>query len=97
MSDDLKKSMREDFDIATDRMRNIDFQVDTLTNSNSSGAYYTPGRNTITVGHFLDNEYKTRWSGSKGTLTHEQKHRRNTGQTNPASHCTNQKPVREKK
>ncbi len=80
MSDDLKKSMREDFDIATDKMRNIDFQVDTLTNSNSSGAYYTPSRNTITVGHFLDNEYKTRWSGSKGTLTHEQKHRDNENQ-----------------
>lgn len=80
MSDDLKKSMREDFDIASDRMRNIDFQVDTLTNSNSSGAYYTPGRNTITVGHFLDDEYKTRWSGSKGTLTHEQKHRDNENQ-----------------
>lgn len=80
MNDDLKKSMREDFDIASDRMRNIDFQVDTLTNSNSSGAYYTPGRNTITVGHFLDDEYKTRWSGSKGTLTHEQKHRDNENQ-----------------
>ncbi|MBR5598606.1 MAG: hypothetical protein IKW39_01050, partial [Alphaproteobacteria bacterium] len=80
MRDDLKKSMKKDFDEATERMRNVDFQVDTLTNSSSSGAYYTSSSNSITIGHFLDDERKTEWSSSKGTLIHEQKHRDNNSQ-----------------
>ncbi len=80
MSDDLKKNMLEDREVALNKMRSIDFQVDTLSNSSSSGAYYTPRRNTITIEHFLDDESKTRWSGSVGTLVHEQKHRDNANQ-----------------
>ena len=80
MSEDLKKNMLEDREVALNKMRSIDFQVDTLSNSSSSGAYYTPRRNTITIGHFLDDESKTRWSGSEGTLVHEQKHRDNANQ-----------------
>lgn len=80
MSEDLKKNMLEDREVALNKMRSIDFQVDTLSNSSSSGAYYTPWRNTITIGHFLDDESKTRWSGSEGTLVHEQKHRDNANQ-----------------
>ncbi len=80
MRDDLKKNMKKDFDIASERMRNVDFQVDTLTNSSSSGAYYTSSSNSITIGHFLDDERKTEWSSTKGTLIHEQKHRDNNSQ-----------------
>lgn len=80
MRDDLKKNMKKDFDIASERMRNVDFQVDTLTNSSSSGAYYTSSSNSITIGHFLDDESKTEWSSTKGTLIHEQKHRDNNSQ-----------------
>ena len=80
MSEDLKKNMLEDREVALNKMRSIDFQVDTLSNSSSSGAYYTPRRNTITIEHFLDDESKTRWSGSVGTLVHEQKHRDNANQ-----------------
>ena len=82
MDEDLKKELAKASAEAQNRYRNIDFQVDTLSNSNSnsSGAYYTPWRNTITVGHFLDDESKTRWSGGVGTLVHEQKHRDNANQ-----------------
>ena len=57
MRDDLKKSMREDFDIASDRMRNIDFQVDTLTNNTGTGGYFNPANNSITINYFENDEY----------------------------------------
>ena len=80
MRDDLKKSMKKDFDEATERMRNVDFQVDTLANNTGTGGYFNPANNSITINYFENDEYFNKWSGSGFILMHEQKHRDNENQ-----------------
>ena len=54
----------------------VDFQVDTLSSS-SSGGYYTPSRNSITINYVEGDEDFNDWSQSDAVLIHEQKHRDN--------------------
>jgi hypothetical protein len=77
MSDDLKKNMLEDREVALNRMRSIDFQVDTLSEKTSTGGYFTPSDNTITINYVEGDKAFNEWSGSKALLIHEQKHRDN--------------------
>ena len=80
MRDDLKKSMKKDFDEATERMRNVDFQVDTLSVGTSTGGYFSSGSNSITVNYVEGDKKFNEWSGSDALLVHEQKHRDNENQ-----------------
>ncbi|MBE6462493.1 MAG: hypothetical protein E7005_01890 [Alphaproteobacteria bacterium] len=80
MRDDLKKSMKKDFDEATERMRNVDFQVDTLANNTGTGGYFNPANNSITINYLENDEDFNKWSGSGAVLIHEQKHRDNANQ-----------------
>lgn len=80
MSDDLKKNMKKDFDVAKDRMRNIDFQVDTLGTKTRTGGYYDSGTNSITVNYVEGDDTFNKWSKSASVLIHEQKHRDNNTQ-----------------
>ena len=80
MNDDLKESMREDFDIASDKMRNVDFQVDTLSVGTSTGGYFSSGSNSITINYVEGDKKFNEWSGSNAVLVHEQKHRDNENQ-----------------
>ena len=72
--------MKEDFDIASERMRNVDFQVDTLSTKSKSGGYYNSRSNSITVNYVEGDEKFNKWSGSGSVLVHEQKHRDNSTQ-----------------
>jgi pyruvate/2-oxoacid:ferredoxin oxidoreductase beta subunit len=80
MRDDLKKNMKKDFDEATERMRNVDFQVDTLSVGTSTGGYFSSGSNSITVNYVEGDKKFNEWSGSNALLVHEQKHRDNENQ-----------------
>ena len=80
MRDDLKKNMKKDFDIASERMRNVDFQVDTLSVGTSTGGYFSSGSNSITINYVEGDKKFNEWSGSNALLVHEQKHRDNENQ-----------------
>ena len=77
MSEDIKKSMLEEYEKAMNKMRSIDFQVDTLSEKTSTGGYFTPSDNTITINYVEGDKAFNEWSGSKALLIHEQKHRDN--------------------
>ncbi len=80
MRDDLKKNMKKNFDEATERMRNVDFQVDTLSVGTSTGGYFSSGSNSITINYVEGDKKFNEWSGSNALLVHEQKHRDNENQ-----------------
>ena len=82
MAKDIKKDLAAARLDAENRMREVDFQVDTLSNrtSSGSGAYFTPNRNSITINYVKGDESFNTWNGSMDTLIHEQKHRDNEAQ-----------------
>lgn len=64
----------------TSRMRNIDFQVDTLAHNTGAGGYFASSNNSITLNYLENDENFNKWSTSKAVITHEQKHRDNYNQ-----------------
>ena len=80
MSEDLKKNMLEDREVALNKMRSIDFQVDTLAVDHASNGYFTGSKNSITINYLEDNENFNKPGKSKVVLIHEQKHRDNQNQ-----------------
>ena len=62
----------------SDKLRNIEFQVDTVADTKGASAYYTPNRNAITANYKKDyKEALNNYMQSRETITHEQKHRDN--------------------
>lgn len=76
IKEDLAKARLD----ADDKMRTIDFQVDTLSNENTAGGYFTPNKRTVTINYQEGNEEFNDWSQSPTVLIHEQKHRDNYSQ-----------------
>ena len=63
----------------TSRMRNIDFQVDTVAVDYAYG-YFNVSKNSITINYLENDEEFNKWSKSKAVIIHEQKHRDNYNQ-----------------
>ena len=63
-------------------MRNIDFQVDTVSveRANNTGAYQTNETNSITSNFIKENNEWNEWAQGDNVLIHEQKHRDNNNQ-----------------
>ena len=63
-------------------MRNIDFQVDTVSveRANTTGAYQDPETNSITSNFIKENNEWNEWAQGDNILIHEQKHRDNNNQ-----------------
>ena len=63
-------------------MRNIDFQVDTVSveRANTTGAYQNPETNSITSNFIKENNEWNEWAQGDNILIHEQKHRDNNNQ-----------------
>ena len=80
MAKDIKKDLAKARLDADDKMRTIDFQVDTLSNENTAGGYFTPNKRTVTINYQEGNEEFNDWSQSPTVLIHEQKHRDNYSQ-----------------
>lgn len=76
IKEDLAKARLD----ADDKMRTIDFQVDTLSNETTTGGYFTPNKRTVTLNYQEGNEEFNDWSQSPTVLIHEQKHRDNYSQ-----------------
>ena len=78
----LKAKMNNDRLAYEGMLRNIDFQVDTLTaeRANHTGGYFTRGRNAITVNYIPGNTKWNEWTESENVAIHEQKHRDNASQ-----------------
>ncbi len=76
IKEDLAKARLD----ADDKMRTIDFQVDTLSNETTAGGYFTPNKRTVTINYQEGNEEFNDWSQSPAVLIHEQKHRDNYSQ-----------------
>ena len=76
IKEDLAKARLD----ADDKMRTIDFQVDTLSNKTTAGGYFTPDERTVTINYQEGNEEFNDWSQSPTVLIHEQKHRDNYSQ-----------------
>lgn len=76
IKEDLAKARLD----ADDKMRTIDFQVDTLSNKTTAGGYFTPDERTVTINYQEGNEEFNDWSQSPAVLIHEQKHRDNYSQ-----------------
>ena len=60
----------------TSRMRNIDFQVDTVVEDYAYG-YFNDSKNSITINYLEENENFNKLSKSKAAIIYEQKHREN--------------------
>lgn len=80
MEKDIKKDLAEARLNADNRMREIDYQVDTLSNNTSIGGYFMSNDNSITINYVKGNENFNAFSESMSTLIHEQKHRDNNTQ-----------------
>ena len=82
MAKDIKEDLAAARLDAENRMREVDFQVDTLSTRtpSGSGAYFTPNRNSITINYVKGEDSFNSWSGSMAVLMHEQKHRDNRSQ-----------------
>ena len=80
MAKDIKKDLAAARQDAENRMRTVDFQVDTLSNDTSTGGYFSPGINTLTINYVEGEDSFNSWSGSMAVLMHEQKHRDNRSQ-----------------
>lgn len=63
-------------------MRNIDFQVDTVSveGANNRGAYQTHDTNSITSNFIKGDSEWNEWAQGDNVLVHEQKHRDNNNQ-----------------
>ena len=77
MAKDIKKDLAAARLDAENRMREVDFQVDTLSNRTGIGGYFSPDVNTLTVNYVEGEDSFNSWSGSMSLLMHEQKHRDN--------------------
>jgi len=85
MADMTREEMEKAQKRVKDKMRTIDFQVDTVTVDKAAGAAayfsdgdFTIGPNTITSNYVVDeDENSHQYNQSRETLTHEQKHRDN--------------------
>ena len=77
MAKDIKKDLAAARQDAENRMREVDFQVDTLSNRTGIGGYFSPDANTLTVNYVEGEDSFNSWSGSMSLLMHEQKHRDN--------------------
>ena len=51
MAKDIKKDLAAARLDAENRMREVDFQVDTLSNETTTGAYFLSGDNTLTINY----------------------------------------------
>lgn len=80
MAKDIKKDMAQARQDAENRMREVDFQVDTLSNNTHTGGYFSPDANTLTINYVEGEDSFNSWSGSMAVLMHEQKHRDNRSQ-----------------
>lgn len=80
MAKDIKKDLAAARLDAENRMREVDFQVDTLSNRTGTGGYFSPDVNTLTVNYVEGEDSFNSWSGSMAVLMHEQKHRDNQAQ-----------------
>lgn len=80
MAKDIKKDLAAARLDAENRMREVDFQVDTLSNETTTGAYFLSGDNTLTINYVEGEDSFNSWSGSMAVLMHEQKHRDNEAQ-----------------
>ena len=80
MAKDIKKDLAAARLDAENRMREVDFQVDTLSNETTTGAYFLSGDNTLTINYVEGEDSFNSWSGSMAVLMHEQKHRDNRSQ-----------------
>lgn len=80
MAKDIKKDLAQARVDAENKMRTIDFQVDTLSTGTSAGGYFTPDKRTLTVNYQEGNNNFNKWSQSPSVLMHEQKHRDNYNQ-----------------
>ena len=58
-------------------MRDIDFQVDTVRVETSTGGYFMPSKNSVTLNYKPNNDRWNEWAESDYVLIHEQKHRDN--------------------
>ena len=76
IKEDLAKARLD----ADNKMRTIDFQVDTLDTQTSTGGYFTPSKKTLTLNYQEGNASFNDWSQSPSVLIHEQKHRDNYSQ-----------------
>ena len=80
MSELTKENMEKMRKAAEDKMRTIDYQVDTVSVDAAAGtaAYYKSSNNTITSNYEIeDDDFGHKYNQSLETLTHEQKHRDN--------------------
>lgn len=80
MAKDIKKDLAQARVDADNKMRTIDFQVDTLDTQTSTGGYFTPSKKTLTLNYQEGNASFNDWSQSPSVLIHEQKHRDNYSQ-----------------
>ncbi len=79
MAKDIKKDLAQARVDADNKMRTIDFQVDTLDTQTSTGGYFMPSKGTLTLNYQEGNASFNDWSQSPSVLIHEQKHRDNYG------------------
>ena len=85
MAEMTEEEMEKARKLAEDKMRTIDFQVDTVTVDKADGAAayfkngdFAIGPNTITSNYLVDeDEDSNQYNQSRETLIHEQKHRDN--------------------
>ena len=77
MNDKLKEDIAREQRKAMKRMRIIDYQVDTLRQTNLAQAYYRPSKNSIIVNYVEGDEKFNNLGLNQGVLIHEQKHRDN--------------------
>ncbi len=80
MAKDIKKDLATARLDAENRMRTVDFQVDTLSNKTTTAAYFLSSDNTLTINYVEGDDRFNSWSGSMAVLMHEQKHRDNRSQ-----------------
>lgn len=77
MAKDIKYDLSQARRDAEDKLRTIDFQVDTLEASDGTLAYFMPSDRTIMVNYVENGGKEVKETSSVSTLIHEQKHRDN--------------------
>lgn len=80
MAKDIKKDLAAARLDAENRMRAVDFQVDTLSHKTGTNGYFTQHARSITLNYDENNDDFNLWSKRGITLQHEQKHRDNYNQ-----------------
>lgn len=80
MAKDIKKDLAAARLDAENRMRAVDFQVDTLSHKTGTNGYFTQHARSITLNYDEKNDDFNLWSKRGITLQHEQKHRDNYNQ-----------------